>query len=244
VLAVIGGSGLYELDHFDLEREAHLLTEYGEASAAVQLGQWHGTEIAFLARHGAQHHLAPHEVNYRANIQVLSDLGVDEIVAINAVGGINPNLSTGTLVVPDQLIDYTSGRLQSFFTDGTTGGFDQRAHIDFSYPFDETLRQVILQAAQKANIQIVDAGVTAVTQGPRLETAAEIRRLAGDGCDLVGMTSMPEAGLAREKAIAYACIALVVNPAAGLSDEEITIDDIHRVMKKGIGQILKIVELL
>ncbi|MGV6851492.1 MAG: S-methyl-5'-thioinosine phosphorylase [bacterium] len=240
MLAIIGGSGLYQLEGFEAKKEHLIETDFGNPSAPILEGQWRGKSICFLARHGTQHHLAPHEVNYRANIDALNQLGVDEIIAINAVGGIHPEMVAGHIAIPDQIIDFTSGREQSFYN----ACFNQQAHIDFTMPFDVYLHQRLQGAADRAQLAVSSAATLAVTQGPRLETAAEIKKLANDGCDLVGMTSMPEAALAREKKLAYACIALVVNPAAGLSEQEITVEDIHTVMRQGLGRILSIIEFL
>ncbi|HIA03784.1 MAG TPA: S-methyl-5'-thioinosine phosphorylase, partial [Myxococcales bacterium] len=194
-IAIIGGSGL---DAFEgLEKPTQHLpinTPFGQPSAGLVHGQLSGVEVVFLARHGENHQYAPHRVNYRANMHALSTLGVREVLAVAAVGGISAGMHNQALVVPDQLIDYTSGRLSSFSDRPDT----PVQHVDFSYPFDHKLSQDILQAASGQNIVVQDGGVYGVTQGPRLETAAEISRMEKDGCDLVGMTLMPEAVLARE----------------------------------------------
>lgn len=234
MLAIIGGSGLYSLgEGFELEQQAERDTPYGDTSADILVGAWHGTRLAFLPRHGPGHKVPPHRINYRANIWALGQLGVKRIVAVNAVGGIDAGLAPGSLAVPDQIVDYSSGREHSFF-DGADG---EVRHIDFTRPYDEGLRDLILAAGAEADLQLVSAGTYACTNGPRLETAAEIRRLRRDGCDLVGMTGMPEAALAREKDIAYASLALVVNRAAGIEDRELDMSEILVCLEAGIERV-------
>jgi 5'-deoxy-5'-methylthioadenosine phosphorylase len=236
MLAIIGGTGLSELLGFEQLEKVALKTPYARAKVRfVRLGSG-GKEFIFLPRHGADHKTPPHAINYRANIAALSDLGVTEIVAVNAVGAIHGDLLPGSVAVPDQLIDYSYSRDASFYD----GKLKTVHHIDFTKPYSEPIRRRILQATQKVNsrlkvgCEVMASGTYACTQGPRLETAAEIRRLAQDGCDMVGMTGMPEASLARELEIEYASLALSVNWAAGLSEEPITLDDIHRVLESGM----------
>ena len=226
MLAIIGGSGLTAYPELHICESVSRSTPYGEASVAVQLGELGGKPVAFLARHGQPHRIPPHKVNYRANLYLLQSLGVTEIIAVNAVGGIGEAYAAGVICVPDQIVDYTYGREHTFSDSAAV----PLLHCDFTEPYSEPLRQRLLAAARTLNEPIVENGVYAAVQGPRLETAAEIRRLANDGCDLVGMTGMPEAGLARELALDYACLAVVANKAAGCSDEPITIEQIHRVM--------------
>jgi 5'-methylthioadenosine phosphorylase/5'-methylthioinosine phosphorylase len=222
-LAIIGGSGFRSLPDLVVSAERVVETRYGLTSAPLVEGHLGGLPICFLARHGEQHQLPPHRINYRANIQALADAGCTSVVALAAVGGIHADCSPGRLCVPDQLIDYTWGRPQSFF-DGEADGVD---HIDFSEPFASNLRKALLTAAAAADCPARDGGTHGVTQGPRLETAAEIRRMARDGCDLVGMTAMPEAALARERGLEYATLAFVVNWAAGLGSEALTMEAIE-----------------
>ncbi len=196
-------------------------------------GELAGQPVCFLARHGHPHTIPPHRVNYRANLWALREAGVSRIIAVNAVGGIHADLPTGRFCVPDQLIDYTWGRPSSFYEDG----LEEVVHVDFADPYDTELRARLLPAAAAQGVDCRDGGVYAATQGPRLETAAEIRRLERDGADLVGMTGMPEAALARELGLAYACLALVVNPAAGKSSEVITMAAIEAVVKAGMQQV-------
>jgi len=223
-LAIIGGSGSGLPSAFVSQRLEMRTTRWGEPSAAVHVGMLAELPALYLARHGEPHVLAPHRINYRANIQALQDLGASHVVAINAVGGIGSDALTGALFVPDQIIDYTWGRDGSFH-DGTLLALD---HLEFAEPYDAWLAQRLCEAAAAAHVAVRVGGVYGCTQGPRLETVAEIVRMQRDGCDLVGMTAMPEAALARELGLAYASIAMVVNRAAGLSPEPITLEQIHR----------------
>lgn len=222
-LGVIGGSGLYALAGLQDAKRHRVQTPFGEPSGEVVIGMLGAQRMAFLARHGEDHRLAPHRVNYRANVWALHQLGVRRLVAVNAVGGIRADLGPRSIVVPDQLIDYTWGREGSFHdVDGA-----KVEHVDFTEPYAGSLRRQLLAAAAEAGVAVVDGGCYGVTQGPRLETRAEIARLRRDGCDLVGMTGMPEAVLARELAVDYACLALVANFAAGCGDQaEISTADI------------------
>lgn len=236
-VGIIGGTGFGRIAELDGAQGVELETEYGWPSARFQVGDLAGIQVAFLARHGDPHRIAPHRVNYRANIAALKTMGVREIVAINAVGGIAPWALAGALAVPDQLVDYTHGRFASF------SDFGERAveHIDFSDPFSEPLRQRLLSAARVAGEDVRAGGCVAVTEGPRLETRAEIARLRRDGCDLVGMTSMPEAVLAREAGLAYASIAVVANPAAGVTDAVIGMHEIEQTLAAAMQRVLRVV---
>ncbi len=220
--AVIGGTGLYRLAGLDGAERRTLETPYGTPSGAIIVGDLGGRRTLFLARHGEGHALAPHEINYRANLWALRELGAQRVVAINAVGGISERMAPRVLAIPDDLIDYTWGRAHTLYE-----GTGTVEHVDMGSPYDPALRQTLLAAAQSAGVSVVDGGVYGATQGPRLETPAEIRRMARDGCDLVGMTGMPEAALARELGLAYACVALIANWAAGCGDQaEITFDEV------------------
>lgn len=232
-VAIIGGTGLTRLSGPEVVREHSVTTALGAPSGAIQEGVWEGRKVLFLARHGHPHAVPPHRVNYRANLLALKELGAQAILAVNAVGGIHPLMGAGALVIPDQIVDLTSGRDNTFF-DGIYQPLD---HIDFTEPFDAALRQALLQAARDSGYSVHDRAVVGVTQGPRLETAAEINYLERIGCDLVGMTSMPEAALARELGIPYASLCLVVNPAAGRSDALITMDDIRAVLDQGMDKV-------
>lgn len=211
MLGIIGGSGLNRIAGLEASRRVTMITPYGEPSAALTVGRLHGVEVTFLARHGDGHVIAPHRINYRANIHALHAQGVREVIAVATVGGIHDELAPGNLVVPDQIIDYTHGREASFF-DGITQPLQ---HIDFTRPFHGVMRDRLLRAGTVSGEGLRDGGVYGATQGPRLETAAEIERMARDGADIVGMTGMPEAALAREMGLDYAMLCVVVNTAAG-----------------------------
>lgn len=233
MLAFIGGTGLTRMAGLDISRRDMLQTQWGEPSAPVVSGTLAGAPVMFLARHGDPHVLLPHQVNYRANLSALKQAGATAIVAVNAVGGISTDAVSGAIVVPDQIIDYTHGRDTTFF--------DQRVapvtHVDFSWPFDAALRDRLIAALQQVSAPLVPHGCYAATQGPRLETAAEIVRLERDGGTIVGMTGMPEAVLARELGIPYAMLSLVVNPAAGKVDREITMAEIEAVIHDGMAKV-------
>lgn len=234
MLAIIGGSGLYSLGKdFELEQQASRDTPWGETSADILLGCWHGLRLAFLPRHGPGHKVPPHRINYRANLWALHQAGAGQIIAVNAVGGIGTAMAPQTLALPDQIIDYCSGRDSTYF-DGGDAGVE---HVDFSWPYSATLRGVLVEAALESGQALVASGTYGATNGPRLETAAEIQRLRRDGCDMVGMTGMPEAALARELGIDYACLALVVNWAAGIEDRTISMAEIIANMEQGMRNV-------
>ncbi len=211
MLAIIGGRGFTQLSSLQPTRRQVVRTPYGEPSSALTFGTIRGCDVVFLARHGYGHTIPPHRVNYRANLWALHDANARYIVSLAAVGGIRADLAPGTLAVPDQLIDYTYGREATFFS-----GVDRSVvHVDFTQPYCEELRQRLMRAAAKAGEHIVAGGSYAAMQGPRLETAAEVNRLERDGADMVGMTGMPEAALARELGLCYAALAMIMNHAAG-----------------------------
>lgn len=222
-LAIIGGTGVYRLASLEGSEAVQGDTPYGAPSGPVRVGRLAGRRVAFLARHGEGHSLPPHRVNYRANLWQLKALGARRVLAINTVGGITARFGPRVLALPDQLIDYTWGRTSSFW-DGEGG---EVLHVDFGDPYTPSLRQAVREAASRSGTALVDGGCYGATQGPRLETRAEIARMRRDGCDLVGMTGMPEAGLARELGLDYACLAVVANWAAGCSDDaEITLAEV------------------
>lgn len=216
MLAIIGGTGLTKLENLNIKRREIVRTNYGDPSQPLIFGEIAGKEVIFLSRHGSGHTIPPHAVNYRANIAALHQQGVTEIAAIATVGGIHADLAAGAIAIPDQIIDYTYGRKNTFY-DGVEMPVK---HIDFTHPYCETLRQKWIRAAAQANVGVFEGGVYATTQGPRLETAAEVNRLERDGAAMVGMTGMPEAVLARELDIRYAAICPVANYAAGRGDSE------------------------
>lgn len=236
MLAIIGGTGLYALEGLERSEVRAVDTDYSDEAVLLRCGTLADREVCFLPRHGEGHTIPPHRINYRANIQALARAGVREVLAVNAVGGIHESMGPGALAVPDQIIDYSWGRAHSFYQGGETG----LDHIDFTSPYDEGLRQWLIRAASAADVPVWPRGVYACTQGPRLETAAEIRRLQRDGADMVGMTGMPEAALAREAGLAYASLALSVNWGAGLVDEDITMDGIRQVLESGMQAVHRI----
>ena len=254
MIGIIGGSGLYHLPALQAARQVVSGTPYGDPSGPLQQGVWNGAPVLFLARHGPGHRIAPHAINYRANIHALRAAGAALVVAVNAVGGIDDDCEPGALLLPQQLIDYTWGRAHSFF-DGAAGvqadGVDEvnRAaeapplrHVDFTMPYDAALRTVLLRAARAEGIAVRDGGVYAATQGPRFESAAEIRRLERDGATMVGMTGMPEAGLAREAGLAYAALCVVVNRAAGKSGERVAMEQIGVCLEQGIAGATRLLQ--
>ncbi|WP_149194977.1 S-methyl-5'-thioinosine phosphorylase [Luteimonas suaedae] len=222
-LAVIGGTGLYRLAELEDVETHQPPTRYGALSGPVRIGTLAGRRVAFLARHGEEHSVPPHRINYRANLAALQALGAQRVLALNTVGGIGERFGPRVLACPDQLIDYTWGRISTLCEEPGS----EVLHVDFGDPYTPALRAEVLAAARAADVAMVDGGCYGATQGPRLETRAEIARLRRDGCDLVGMTGMPEAGLARELGLDYACIAIVANWAAGCGDAtEITFREV------------------
>jgi 5'-methylthioinosine phosphorylase len=242
-LAVIGGTGLYQFPNLEDIEQHTLDTPYGHPSDAIVIGQLGARRIAFLARHGRSHTIAPHRVNYRANVWALHHLGARRVIGVNAVGGIRADMGPRVIAVPDQLIDYTSERLTSFCDAANV----EVRHIDFSEPYTARLRADLLAAARKASIAAVDGGCYGATQGPRLETRAEIARLRRDGCDLVGMTAMPEAALARELDLEYASLSLVANWAAGCGpdpDTAISLPEVYANLAAVTAQVPRVIEAM
>jgi 5'-methylthioinosine phosphorylase len=240
LVAIIGGSGLSKLGNMEVTQRRVARTPYGEPSGALTFGRIRGREVVFLARHGYGHTIAPHEVNYRANLWALKDAGAECVVSVVSVGGIRADIEPGMLMLPGQVIDYTWGRSSTYFE----GAGVPVNHIDFTEPYSRGLRKRILQAAKDCGEAILDGGVYAATQGPRLETAAEITRLERDGADIVGMTGMPEAGLAREVSLDYASIAVVANYAAGRGDSKsaVPLDKIGEVLDEAMGRVRRVIE--
>lgn len=240
MLAIIGGSGLSRLSSLDIQRREIIRTPYGEPSGPVIFGQLCNQPVMFLARHGHGHTIPPHVVNYRANLWALRQAGASAVLSVASVGGIRADLVPGTLVVPNQIIDYTWGRVSTFFDRPD----EPVHHIDFTHPYDELLRARILSAAARAGEHMLDGAVYAATQGPRLETAAEIVRLERDGADVVGMTGMPEAALARELNLPYAAINVVANYAAGRGDSAsgIAFAEIEGVLQDAMARVRSVLE--
>lgn len=242
MLGIIGGTGLTQLANLEITHRQVARTPYGEPSGALTFGRICGQEVIFLARHGYGHTIPPHEVNYRANLWALKTHGVDRVVSVATVGGIHPDLIPGTLVIPDQIIDYTHGRDTTFFV----GGDKAVVHLDFTFPYCPLMRAALNAAARTSGISLRDGGVYGAVQGPRLETAAEINRLERDGADMVGMTGMPEAYLARELELSYAAVGVVVNYAAGRgsSVEGIHMETIQSVLGEVMAQVRHLLEAL
>lgn len=242
MLAIIGGSGLSRLANLEVTRRKVVRTPYGEPSGPLSFGMMGGKEIVFLARHGYSHTIAPHQVNYRANLWALQEEKAEAIVSVAAVGSIRRSLHPGALLAPHQLIDYTWGRPSTFFE----GPDAPVTHIDFTEPYSAEIRHRILVAAKRSGEAMVDGAVYAATQGPRLETAAEIDRLEKDGADIVGMTGMPEAALARELELPYGVIAVVANHAAGRGDtaRAVRLEHIEAVLQDAMGRVRRVIEAM
>ncbi len=240
-LAIIGGTGLTRINSLEIIRREVVHTPYGEPSGPITHGRLFGHEVAFIARHGATHNIPPHRVNYRANLWALRRIGVTRIVAVAAVGGITPPMEPCRVAIPDQIIDYTWSRAHTFFEQD----LEQVTHIDFTEPYCAELREQLIAAARKAGLDAAERGTYAATQGPRLETAAEIDRLERDGCDFVGMTGMPEAALARELGLCYASCAVVANWAAGRGGKQaITMAEIGANLEEGMARVKRLLEAL
>lgn len=242
-LAIIGGSLLKEINSLNKVNEERIKTPFGLPSDNIITGKINDTEIVYFNRHGISHHIAPHQINYKANMFALKILDVTHIISIAAVGGITEKMSPMKWVVPDQIIDYTHGRMHTY----NDSNDKQVEHIDFSYPFDQALSFHITKAIEAESLEFESRATYGVTQGPRLETAAEIKRMERDGCDIVGMTAMPEAAFARELEMKYSTLSLVVNWAAGKfgKDEEsakiISMEEIGKLISEGNNKTEKII---
>jgi 5'-deoxy-5'-methylthioadenosine phosphorylase len=232
-LAIIGGSGLDQLEGIEDSHSESVTTPYGDPSDVLTIGSLQGERIIFLARHGAAHTIPPHRINYRANLRALKQAGADTIISVCAVGGIRADIKPGMIVIPDQIIDYTGGREHTLFDKD----LESVTHIDFTEPYCEKLRQALIDAAGAADIEIITTATYGATHGPRLETAAEIDRMERDGCDIVGMTGMPEASIARELGLCYATIAVSANDAAGRGTGPIEMDEIMNNLDSGMRDV-------
>ncbi len=238
MLGLIVGSGLNALKiPEDSTFYQNQTTPYGALTSKLSKRRLASIEVLVLARHGETHSVAPHEINYRANIWALKNAGARVVISIATVGGITEDFEPGAITIPDQILDYTYNRSHTFFQDDAPV-----THIDFTYPYCADLRQLLIRSAAANNVSVIDYGTYAATQGPRLETAAEINKLARDGADIVGMTGMPEAALAREAGLCYAAVAVVVNRAAGRGEGVITAAEIDTAHSKGVSKILAILE--
>lgn len=237
-IGIIGGTGLAELEGITVSEKRAVVTQFGAPSSTLVFANWHDKKIVFLPRHGQPHTIPPHKVNYRANIWAFKEAQVKTIIACNAVGGIYRNAKPEDLFIPDQVIDYTYSRAQTFFEDK----LNEVVHIDFTHPYTPELRQKLIAAAERIHLKVIPKGIYAAVQGPRLETAAEINKLERDGCDIVGMTGMPEAALAREAGMDYVCVALVVNKAAGRGEGPLAQADFEKTFQHGKSKIIKLLD--
>ena len=234
-IAIIGGTGLTSLPELEILRREVVYTPFGEPSGPVTHGRLNGCDVTFLARHGYGHTIPPHKVNYRANLWALKALGVKRVVAVAAVGGIRADMVPGNIAFPHQIIDYTYGRSHTYFeTD-----LDRVTHVDFTHPYCPECRGTLVKAARAAGLDAVEDGIYGAMQGPRLETAAEIDKLERDGCDMVGMTGMPETALARELDLSYAACAVIANWAAGRGEVDIH-SDIERSLRAGMDRVTRL----
>lgn len=240
MLAIIGGTGMTKLACLEISHRRIMRTPYGEPSGPFTFGKIGNNKVVFLARHGYGHTIPPHAVNYRANLWALHSLNLSRVISVASVGGIRADFTPGIVAIPDQIIDYTHGRQYTYYE-----VIDRPVtHIDFTEPYCQITRKCLLEAAKWSNEQVIDGGVYGATQGPRLETAAEINRLERDGVDMVGMTGMPEAVLAKELGLCYATIAVVANHAAGreTSAHAISLEDAHAVLEKTMVGVRNILE--
>ncbi len=237
-IGIIGGTGLTQITSLEITKREVIHTPYGEPSGVFTRGILFNQEVIFLARHGYSHRIPPHEINYKANLWAMHHLGIEKVIAFGSVGGIAAKMKPGMIVIPDQIIDYTHSRGNTFFE----GKPDKVVHVDFTNPYSEELRNALIAAANEPGVNLIQHGVYAATQGPRLETAAEINKLERDGCDIVGMTAMPEAVLAKELSIDYATCAVVSNYAAGRGEGEISMQEINNTLNEGIQIAAKVLE--
>ncbi len=239
MLAVIGGSGLYSIEGLEVGVRDRADTRFGQTSGDLVRGELGGSPLLFMARHGEDHSVAPHLVNYRANIEALKRAGASRVLAVCTVGSIDPGLLPGMIAVPDQIIDYTWGRAQTFHVPG-----EAVPHVDFTDPYTPSWRTEVLEAAGSGEARVADGATYAAVQGPRFETAAEIRRFRNDGCTIIGMTGMPEAVLAREAGLEYAAICPVANLAAGLAPDELTAEEVFGKVSEMLDPIHQAVNAL
>ncbi len=237
-LAIIGGTGLTTLKNLEIKHRQVMPTPYGEPSGPLIHGQLCNKDVVFISRHGRGHTIPPHRVNYRANIWALRETGVRSVIAVAAVGGICEDMQPGRLAFPDQIIDYTWSRQHTCFE----SDLDQVTHIDFTEPYSEPVRRLLIKAARQLKLEAAEHGTYAAMQGPRLETAAEIDRLERDGCSMVGMTGMPEAALARELGLCYASCAVIANRAAGRGTGTISMEDIETNLVSGMAKVRRLLE--
>jgi 5'-methylthioadenosine phosphorylase len=238
IIGIIGGSGLYDIPGLEITDSAKLTSPYGEPSDVYRIGRLSGKEVAFLPRHGSMHHIQPHKINYRANIWGFRELGVKKIISVGASGGISKSMKPGLITFPDQIIDMTSGRPSTFYDE------DEVIHVDFTEPFCRDLRNYLSVAAERSKVGVAESGLYVCVNGPRLETAAEIKTFSLWGADMVGMTAMPEASLARELEICVAGISVITNYAAGITDKRLTATEVVETMQAASEKIKLLLKTL
>lgn len=232
-VGVIGGSGVYSSRAFQEKEVLSPTTPYGEAGDIFR-GSFSGLEIYFLPRHGREHTVPPHRVNYRANIYALKEEGVERIIALNSVGSVNPAIPPGSLVVPHDLLDFTRRRESTFYN-------DRVVHVDMSEPYCPEVRGAIIEASRKVRGEVFE-GVYAATEGPRFETPAEVNMLSRLGADVVGMTGMPEVALAREQEMCYSALCISANLAAGIKGEKLTAREVIEVVREGESALQEVIK--
>jgi 5'-methylthioadenosine phosphorylase len=225
-IGVIGGSGLHDIPGLTIREQRKVTTPFGDPSDDYLIGEFSGKEIIFLPRHGLKHQIPPHKINYRANIWGFKDLSAERILSVSSVGGITPELKPGMFIVPDQIVDMTRSRVSTFY-DG-----NEVVHIDFTEPYCPELREALLRGGKKTGVELKKSGTYICMDGPRLETGAEIKIILNMGIDVVGMTAMPEASLAREAELCFAGVAIVTNYAAGITGKKLTATEVIEVMKE------------
>lgn len=238
IIGVIGGSGLYDIPGLEIKDSVKISTPYGEPSDLYRTGRWSGRDAVFLPRHGSMHHIQPHKVNYRANIWGFRELGVEKIISVCSSGGITPAMKPGMIAVPEQIIDMTHGRMSTFYDE------DEVVHVDFTEPFCPDMRTYVSAAAAAAGVAVINSGAYVCTNGPRLETASEIRTFSKWGADMVGMTLMPEAVLARELEICFTCIAVITNFAAGIAAKKLTTKEVLSTMHSSSESLRSVLQAL
>ncbi len=256
MLGVLGGSGLYEIDGIEILEEKKLITPYGEPSDSYIVACYKEKTVIFLPRHGRGHKFPPHLINYRANIWGFRRLGVKKILSISAVGGINPLLRAGDFVISDQFIDFTKVRPVTFYegiytihdegdrADDLVSEYlknDRVVHIDVTQPFCPVMRKTLKNVLEDMKVRFHSRGTYGATEGPRLETAAEIKALSTLGADIVGMTLVPEIVLARELSMHFASLNVITNMAAGISENRLTSDEVIQMMKEKNEEIKRVV---
>lgn len=235
-IAVIGGSGLYDLDPIQDINQVVVDTPYGK-SPEILIGKLMGRRVCFLPRHGKGHTSPPHLINYRANLWALHKLGVKRILATTATGSLNPRFRPGELVLLDQFLDFTKGRPATFYEGGKQGV----VHVDVTEPYCPELREVLIKTASRLKLKLHPRGTYFCSEGPRFETAAEIKMVRRLGGDLVGMTNVPECVLARELEVCYSAISVVTNFAAGISETKLTHSEVAELMAKNIQRVKKLI---